>query len=105
MSNSYGVTEYPNTFKRQAAFSLDSTSTYTNYNEAEQYAHESPIAYAGQIISVYENDITTVYTLNADSTGTYNFILTPIKSSEDYTNIMDEYNTKLDTLLTSVNDW
>ena len=36
MSN-YGITEYPNTFKRQGSFPLDKSSKFDNLDEAIEY--------------------------------------------------------------------
>ena len=63
MSQNFGVTEYPNTFKRQAAFPLDQSSKFNTLDEAIEYAKFSLIAYEGQIISVVENDNIALYML------------------------------------------
>lgn len=77
MSILYGTTEYPNTFKRQAPFSLDKSAIYSSYSEAEEYAHHSPIAYNSQIISIQgdtkeDNDI---YLLVPSDVDGHNFEL------------------------------
>ena len=75
MGTNYGVSEYPNTFKRQAAFPLDQSSKFNSYIEAEEYAANSPIAYDGQIISIVENGNVTVCFLQRSLKENINFEL------------------------------
>lgn len=63
---SFGITEYPNTFKRQESFPLDGSSVFASLEEANNYAKNSKIAYAGQVVSVLdENGIVRIYFLQA----------------------------------------
>lgn len=77
MSTSYGVTEYPNTFKRQSDFPLDKTSVFKSYEDAANYAANSPIAYGGQIIGVKNttNDNYTAYILQPSNDAGHKFTL------------------------------
>jgi hypothetical protein len=56
------LTEYPNSFKRQGAFPLEAYSVFATYEEAENYAQNSKIAYVGQPLAVtaLKNDKTEV---------------------------------------------
>ena len=58
------ISEYPNSFKRQGAFPLDSKSVFQSLNDAKSYAQDtsdSATSYVGQIISVVENNTVNVY--------------------------------------------
>ena len=77
----FGITEYPNMFKRQGAFPLDGSSVFKSLNDAIEYAKSSPIAYEGQIISVIENNVTTIYTLNKSVVANTNYELSSVTSS------------------------
>ena len=58
----YGITEYPNTFKRQDSFPLDSTSLFNNMESALEYINKSnSTAYGGQIISINNNGSYGIY--------------------------------------------
>lgn len=58
----YGVTEYPNTFKRQDAFPLDNTSLFNSMEAALQYINKpNSTAYGGQIISINDNGSYSIY--------------------------------------------
>lgn len=83
MSHSYGVTEYPNTFKRQGSFPLDKYSKFDSLNEANEYAANNPVAYSGQIISVEENNNVDIYKLVKNINAGTGYILTPIDSFSD----------------------
>ena len=61
MNQSFGITEYPNTFKRQGSFPLDKYSVFNSLTDATEYAESNKIAYEGQIISVVENDSVNAY--------------------------------------------
>lgn len=74
----YGITEYPNQFKRQDNFSLDKSSKYKTLAEAETYAKTSPIAYGLQIVGVDENN--TLYILYPSDNANENFKLVPFDS-------------------------
>ena len=72
----YGISEYPNTFKRQDSFPLDMYSNFKSYEEALNYANYHKASYAGQIITVIENDIVSVYYLqkSADSDKRFDLV-------------------------------
>lgn len=65
-------------FQRTGAFPLDRTNMFSSYADAVKYAKGDSsdpdsrglqgTSYIGQIISVYENDIVTVYKITADRT-------------------------------------
>lgn len=57
------LTEYPNSFKRQGAFPLDSTLCWYSLAAAKAYAQTDKTAYVGQIITVIENNSVTHYTI------------------------------------------
>lgn len=76
----------PGTFQRSYSTPLDRTSMFSSYDDAVEYAkgmyvgdgdsrptaHDSRklagTSYIGQIITVYENDVVTVYKIDADKT-------------------------------------
>jgi len=76
----------PNVFDRTKAYPLDRSSMFSSYDDAVEYAKglyqgpgdRRPVAhdtrglakasYIGQIISVYENDIVSVYKIDGDRT-------------------------------------
>lgn len=85
INNKFGTTEYPNQIKRQGDFPLEKYSVFETYEEAEDYAANSPIAYEGQQIVVKEdinnNNNPTLYILKKASEGSIvNYIL--VYSSE-----------------------
>lgn len=79
-------TAQPGMFQRLAAGPLDRSSMFSSYTDAIEYAKGMYIAdgesterahdsrglagssYIGQIITVYENDVVTVYKINPDRT-------------------------------------
>ena len=83
MFHSHGITEYPNTFKRQGSFPLDESSVFSSLAEATEYAKSSYIAYEGQIISVTENDKINVYVLEKSNDAYTNFKLANISTSNN----------------------
>lgn len=102
MSQTFGVTEYPNTFKRQGAFPLDKFSVFSSLSSAIEYAKSNSIAYEGQIISVVENDTVTAYTLKKSAESDVNYELTLISASSndsdvsvDLTNVTNDINNKI----------
>ena len=82
----YGVSEYPNTFKRQANFPLDQSSVFYSYAEAEEYAKSNAIAYNGQIIAVSTDDSIGVYILYPSAKSDYNFDLLELNGTTPYGN-------------------
>jgi hypothetical protein len=66
------LTEYPNSFKRQGAFPLEAYSVFATYEEAENYAQNSKIAYVGQplAVTILKDDKTEVaYYVIGDRAG------------------------------------
>lgn len=63
------LSEYPNSFKRQGAFPIDSTNCWYSLTDAQEYAKNDATAYVGQIISVMEDNTVTAYIIN-DEAGT-----------------------------------
>lgn len=58
----FGITEYPNTFKRQDSFPLDSTSLFNSMESALEYVNKpNSTAYGGQIISIKNDSTYNVY--------------------------------------------
>lgn len=55
------LTEYPNSFKRQGAFPLESFSVFYSITEAETYASSNPVAYVGQNIVVVNGNEVDMY--------------------------------------------
>ena len=65
-------------FARTGQFPLDRTDLFSSYADAVKYAAGNSAdpdsrglyatSYVGQIITVYENDVVTVYKINADRT-------------------------------------
>ena len=55
------LTEYPNSFKRQGAFPLESFSVFYSMTEAETYATSNPVAYVGQNIVVVNGNEVDMY--------------------------------------------
>ncbi len=68
--------DWVNTFQRMNAVPLDRTSLFSSYSDAVKYAKGDgsdsrglgTTSYVGQIITVFENDVVTVYKINADKT-------------------------------------
>lgn len=89
MSHSYGITEYPNTFKRQGSFPLDKSNVFYSLVEATEYAESNKIAYEGQIISVVENDDVNAYILKKNDDVTKNFKLVNISTNNANNDIID----------------
>lgn len=81
MSQNFGITEYPNTFKRQGSFPLDKSSVLNSLDEANDYAASNPTAYEGQIISVKDEGKVTAYILEISDDDNANFKLSKITSS------------------------
>lgn len=77
----YGITEYPNQFKRQGAFSLDKTSKFATLLEAQDYAASSPIAYNLQIIGVDETNLLYVLVPSEIDDIQYNILPLDVLSS------------------------
>lgn len=66
------LTEYPNSFKRQGAFPLEAYSVFATYEEAENYAQNSKIAYVGQPLAVTalkDDKIEVAYYVIGDRAG------------------------------------
>ena len=57
------LTEYPNSFKRQGAFPLDSTLCWYSLDAAKAYAQTDKTAYVGQIITVIEDNSVKHYSI------------------------------------------
>lgn len=97
----YGITEYPNTFKRQASFSLDSTSTWQSYAEAEEYAATNPTAYELQPLTIKDGDKIRFCVLKEAPTGSTITIDGVIKSRKymliDITEYIDKSYNKIGT--------
>ena len=59
------LTEYPNSFKRQGAFPLESFSVFYSMTDAEAYASSNPVAYVGQNIVVINGDAVDMYLITS----------------------------------------
>ena len=92
LQTNFGITEYPNTFKRQGSFPLDNSSVFKSLNDATEYANSNPIAYEGQIKSVIDNDTINVYILKSSDDVNTNFKLSNISSNELNNTIIDMTN-------------
>lgn len=92
MSHSFGITEYPNTFKRQGSFPLDNSSVFNSLNEAITYANSSPIAYEGQMISVIENNKVTAYVLEKSTESEKNYKLASITADSSLNDVIVDMN-------------
>lgn len=76
VENFKGKVDFPKPFQRTGKFPLDRTDLFESYADAVLYAkgdRTNPdsrglcgTSYVGQIITVYENDVVTVYKINAD---------------------------------------
>ena len=80
------ITSVSTAFNRSKNLPLDRSSMFSSYDDAVEYAkgtykaegesrpkaHDSrklaAVSYIGQIITVYENDVVTVYKIDADRT-------------------------------------
>ena len=101
MAQSFGTTEYPNTFKRQASFPLDNSSVFNSLTEAVEYAKSSPIAYEGQIISVIENEKVTAYILEKSTESNVNYKISTISSSSDESSDLNNAVININNLINS----
>lgn len=69
MAAKYGISEYPNTFKRQSSFALDMTSIWNSYADAEKYAATNPVAYELQPITIKDGENIRLCILKEASSG------------------------------------
>lgn len=65
----YSYMEFPLSISRQDAFPLDKSSLWFDYTGAENYASTSPLAYPGQVISVVNEEESTVDTYKIEVDG------------------------------------
>ncbi len=59
--NSYTNMEFPMAIKRQDAFSIDPTETWSSLEAAQEYAKTNPTAYVGQKIAVIVDGVSRQY--------------------------------------------
>lgn len=64
--NNYAGWDLPVYLNRLNPIPLDKTSIFYSYSEASTYALNVNLAYEGQILSVLEDNIVTVYKINAN---------------------------------------
>lgn len=64
------IMDWTNALTRLSGVPVDITEVYNSYNAAVEYAATNPVAYEGQIITVTENGITTVYVITPENLGT-----------------------------------
>lgn len=81
VSNIKNITEYPNTFKRQGAFSLEEFEIFNSLAAAQAYAKSNPVSYIGQKITVVEKDEEGNYTVDHYSIDDESGKLTPLGSA------------------------
>ena len=81
VNNIKNITEYPNTFKRQGAFSLEEFEIFNSLTAAQAYAKSNPVAYIGQKIVVVEKSEEGQYTVSHYSIDDANGKLTPLGSA------------------------
>lgn len=74
------ITEYPNTFKRQGAFSLEEFEVFNSLTAAQTYAASNPVAYIGQKIVVVETDESGAITVSHYSINDAEGTLVPLGS-------------------------
>ena len=100
----YGTSEWQNTLLRQSNFPIDKSSTWTSYDLAVEYAATDLTAYAGQIISVNENDKVLIYKLVPDTTKNVNFVLEEIASGSSISSLGNwSIETRVDGLVSDFN--
>ena len=58
---SFAKMEFPLTFMRQDAFSIDPTEIWPSLEAAQEYAQTNPTAYVGQKLSVVVDGVSTPY--------------------------------------------
>ena len=80
MSKTIRPVEILRPYVRNGSFPIDSTTVFYSYEEATEYAHNNPSAYATQIIGVddQKNKVTALYQLSYDPNKQYNYILTDV---------------------------
>lgn len=96
ITTSYGITEYPNTFQRQADFPLDRSSLFENLAQAVSYAAMSPIAYEGQIISIKTKDSVDMGILKTSDIPGIKFIILKLS---DYINTFESEIARLENIV------
>lgn len=101
ITTNYGITEYPNTFQRQADFPLDRSSLFDSLAQAISYAAMSPIAYEGQIISIKTKNSVDMGILKTSDIAGINFIILKLS---DYINNFKSDIKILNDKLTDAND-
>ena len=74
------ITEYPNTFKRQGAFSLEEFEVFNSLTAAQTYAASNPVAYIGQKIVVVETGESGAITVSHYSINDAKGTLVPLGS-------------------------
>lgn len=74
------ITEYPNTFKRQGAFSLEEFEVFNSLTAAQTYAASNPVAYIGQKIVVVETGESGAITVSHYSINDAEGTLVPLGS-------------------------
>ena len=90
LSTITNISEYPNSFKRQTAFPLDRYSLFDSLSSAEEYALSNGIAYAGQIITVVDNETSAVTTHKILTDGTLGQIDSTLSvSGSDYVSVTE----------------
>jgi hypothetical protein len=65
------IMDWTNALTRLSGVPVDITSVYGSYKDAVIYAAENAVAYEGQVISVTENGIATIYVVTPENLGTY----------------------------------
>lgn len=65
------IMDWSNALTRLSGVPVDITSVYGSYEDAVIYAAENAVAYEGQVISVTENNIATIYVVTPENLGTY----------------------------------
>lgn len=85
MINQHGITEYPNSIKRQYSAPLEYYYSFNSWENANEYAQKNPTAYEGQIVAVTQNnDKVLLYYLTKSIFSNCNYDLILMSDSEKY---------------------
>jgi len=99
MGKTFKSIEVIRPFVRNGAFPIDTTTLFYSYDDAVTYAHTDVNAYAGQIISIDDDNLKKVgvYIVDYDKTGTFRFVISPIETSNSNGSVLFNWKGTVNT--------
>ena len=76
-----GVSQYPAYFKRQGPFPLDVFGLHYSLSSAQNYALSAPESYIGEIVTVVDEELSTVSTYKIQTDGSLGQIDSDLSST------------------------